>query len=158
MGGECSASFAPASGAVRIPRQEDFMASENPNLDLARRYLAAIENGVPFETLAEFFSPEVVQEEFPNQLVPNGAKRDLAALREAGERGRKVVSAQRYDVRNAVASGDSVALEVIWTATLKIPFGKIPAGGEMTAHFGVFLDFRDGKIVGQRNYDCFDPW
>jgi len=108
--------------------------------------------------LAEFFAPEVIQEEFPNQLVPKGARRDLAALRDAGERGRKVVSAQRYEVLNALASGDSVAMGVIWTATLKVPFGSIPAGGEMRAHFGVFLDFRNGKIVGQRNYDCFDPW
>lgn len=134
------------------------MSTENANLETARRYLVAIEDGVPFEVLAEFFSPDVIQEEFPNQLVPNGAWRDLAALREAGERGKKAVSAQRYEVRNALASGDSVALEVTWTATLKIPFGSIPAGGTMRAHFGVFLDFRGGKIVAQRNYDCFDPF
>ena len=134
------------------------MSTENANLETARRYLAAIENAVPFETLTQFFAPDVIQEEFPNQLVPKGARRDLAALREAGERGRKVVSAQAYEVRNAIASGDSVALEVIWTATLKVPFGSIPEGGTMRAHFGVFLDFRDGKIVAQRNYDCFDPW
>lgn len=77
------------------------MSTESANLETARRYLAAIEDGVPFETLAEFFGPDVIQEEFPNQLVPKGARRDLAALREAGERGRKVVSAQGYEVRNA---------------------------------------------------------
>jgi ketosteroid isomerase-like protein len=32
------------------------------------------------------------------------------------------------------------------------------AGGEMRAYFAVFFEFRDGKIVAQRNYDCFDPW
>ena len=26
------------------------------------------------------------------------------------------------------------------------------------ARFAIFLDFRDGRIVRQRNYDCFDPW
>jgi len=134
------------------------MSAENPNLATARRYLAAIESGAPFERLAEILSPEVIQEEFPNRLVPNGARRDLAALREAGERGRKAVSDQRYEVVNAVASGDSVALEVLWSATLKVSFGSIPEGGTMRAHFGVFLDFRDGRIVGQRNYDCFDPF
>jgi len=69
-----------------------------------------------------------------------------------------VVESQRYEIRNALANGDRVALEVEWTATLKVPVGKIPAGGQMRAHFGVFIDFRDGKIVGQRNYDCFDPF
>jgi len=28
----------------------------------------------------------------------------------------------------------------------------------MRARFAVFLDFRDGKITRQRNYDCFEPW
>jgi ketosteroid isomerase-like protein len=32
------------------------------------------------------------------------------------------------------------------------------AGGQMRARFAAFLQFRDGKIVAQRNYDCFKPW
>ena len=54
------------------------------NLEIAKRYLKAIENGAPFEEVAAFFTEE--------------------------------------------------------------------------ARFGVFLDFRDGRICHQRNYDCFDPW
>ena len=131
---------------------------EDRNRETARRYLAAIEEGVPFDTLATFFAPDVIQDEFPNRLMPTGARRDLAELREASARGRKVVTRQRYDVQAVVAEGDRVALEVIWTGTLAVPFGSIPAGGDMRAHFGVFLDFRDGLISGQRNYDCFDPW
>jgi hypothetical protein len=30
--------------------------------------------------------------------------------------------------------------------------------GRKTARFAIFLTFRDGKIVRQHNYDCFDPW
>ena len=88
----------------------------------------------------------------------DGARRDLAQLREAGERGEKVVESQRYEIRTAIASGDTVALEVEWTATLKVPVGTLPAGGQMRAHFGVFLEFRDGRIAAQRNYDCFEPF
>jgi ketosteroid isomerase-like protein len=131
------------------------MSIESENLEIVRRYFAAIENGAGSE---EFFAPDVLQIEFPNRFVVNGAQRDLAQLREAAERGRKVVESQRFEIRNALASGHQVALEVEWTATLKVPVGTIPAGGQMRAHFGVFLDFRDGKIVGQRNYDCFDPF
>lgn len=36
--------------------------------------------------------------------------------------------------------------------------GSQPAGGEMRAHFGVFLDVRDGRIAAQRNHDCFEPF
>jgi ketosteroid isomerase-like protein len=127
------------------------------NLAVARRYLEAIERGEPGDHLA-FYAEDVVQEEFPNRLLPRGATRDLAALREASERGRKVMAAQEYEVLNAVASGDRVALEVRWTGTLAVPLGALPAGGKMRARFAVFLEFRGGKIVRQHNYDCFDPW
>jgi ketosteroid isomerase-like protein len=134
------------------------MANETKNLQTVRRYLDAIEQGVGFEELAEFFTPDVVQIEYPNRLVVNGARRDLAQLREAGERGKDVVESQRYEIRTAIASGDTVALEVEWTATLKVPVGALSAGGQMRAHFGVFLELRDGRIAAQRNYDCFEPF
>lgn len=128
------------------------------NVATAKRYLAAIEQGLTGEALAEFYTPDVVQEEFPNRLVPNGARHDLAAILDAAVRGQQVTSGQRYQLLHAVASGDDVALEVQWTATLSVPVGTIPAGGEMRARFAVFLEFRDGKIARQRNYDCFEPW
>jgi ketosteroid isomerase-like protein len=105
-----------------------------------------------------FFADDVVQIEFPNRLLPNGATRDLAALRDAAERGSKVMSAQRFEVVNAIASGDQVAVEALWTGTLAVPLGSIPVGGQMRARFAIFLTYRDGKIVRQHNYDCFDPW
>jgi ketosteroid isomerase-like protein len=134
------------------------MSIESDNLATVRRYFAAIERGASSDEMDTFFAPDVVQIEFPNRFTVNVAQRDLAQLREAAERGRKVVESQRFEVRNALASGHQVALEVEWTATVKVPVGSIPAGGQMRAHFGVFIDFRDGKIVGQRNYDCFDPF
>ena len=128
------------------------------NLDNARQYLAAIQRGATGDALAQFFAPDVVQEEFPNRVVPNGKRRNLAAMLEGAERGQQVMSAQRFDIRTAIATGDRVILEALWTGTLAIPFGTIPVGGEMRAYTAMFLEFRDGKIVAQRNYDCFEPW
>lgn len=68
------------------------------------------------------------------------------------------MAGQRYEVLNALASGDQVALEVRWTGTLAVPLGSLPAGGQMHATLAMFLEFRDGKIVRQRNYDCYEPW
>jgi ketosteroid isomerase-like protein len=28
----------------------------------------------------------------------------------------------------------------------------------MRAHIAAFLEFRDGRIVAQRNYDCYEPF
>ena len=134
------------------------MEPESKNIETAKNYLRAIEEGVDFDMLAAFFTPDVVQQEYPNQLVRAGAERRLEHLREAALRGRDVVASQRYQVRNVVASGPWVALEVTWRALLKVAIGSIPVGGEIRANFGVFLEFRDGKIARQHNYDCFDPF
>jgi ketosteroid isomerase-like protein len=69
-----------------------------------------------------------------------------------------MMAAQRYEVLNAIGSGDRVAVEVRWTGTLAVPLGSLPAGGQMRARFAIFLELRDGRIVRQRNYDCFEPW
>jgi ketosteroid isomerase-like protein len=124
---------------------------------LTREYLDSIGRDNELGGL-RFFADDVVQVEFPNRLLPNGATRDLAALRGAAERGRKVMTAQRFEVLNAIASGDQVAVEALWTGTLAVPLGSIPAGGQMRARFAIFLTYRDGRIVRQHNYDCFDPF
>ncbi len=133
-------------------------ASSSENLARAQRYLAALEGGVTGDALAAFFTVDVLQEEFPNRLVPAGARRDLAALLEGAVRGQQVMQSQRYELLHAVVSGDDVVLEVQWTGTLAVPFGTLPAGGQLRARFAVVLEFRDGRIARQRNYDCFEPW
>ena len=128
------------------------------NLAIARRYLEALENGVDGSALADFFTKDVVQEEFPNRLSPIGAHRDLAAILDAARRGKQVMRAQRFEIRNSIVDGDNVALEVFWSGLLAVPVDTLPADSEMRAHFSVWLEFRDGKIARQHNYDCFDPW
>jgi ketosteroid isomerase-like protein len=128
------------------------------NIEIARTYLSAIETGETEEFLARFVSPEIEHQEFPNRLNSRGAVSGLRAMKAAAERGRKVIASQRYEVRNIVEEGDRLALEVDWTGILAIPFESIPVGGTMRAHFAMFLDLKDGRIVRQRNYDCFEPW
>jgi ketosteroid isomerase-like protein len=127
-------------------------------LERAHRYFNALETGATGEALAAFYAPEVVQEQFPNRLVPEGVRRDLAGILEAAARGRQVMAAQRYEILQAVADGPRVAIEFRWVGTLAKPFGSLPAGGQMRGRFAVFLEFREGRIVAQRNYDCFEAW
>jgi len=133
-------------------------STEEANLALVRRYLDALEQGMTSAAVGDLFTPDVVQEEFPNRLMPQGARRTLADLQAAAERGGKVMSSQSFTLLHAVASGDHVACEVQWAGTLAVPYGSIPVGGEMRARFVFFLDIRDGKIAAQRNYDYFEPW
>jgi ketosteroid isomerase-like protein len=128
------------------------------NLDVALRYLRAVESGATGEALTQFFTEDVMVEELPNRVVPNGARRGLPGLLDGAKRGQQIMASQKYDVSSAIESDDLVILEVLWTGTLKVPIGSLPAGGEMRAWSAMFMKFRDGKIASQRNYDCFEPW
>jgi ketosteroid isomerase-like protein len=132
--------------------------SEVTNLDIARHYVTRLSNGAGPEELESFFSPDVVQEEFPNRLMPNGVTRDRRAMTEARARGKALLSAEKYELLNVVASGDQVVMEVLWTGTVRVAAGPFAAGQSLRARFAVFLEFRDGRVIRQRNYDCFDPW
>jgi ketosteroid isomerase-like protein len=129
------------------------------NLAIAQRYFEAIERREDPEVIAQLLDPALVQEEYPNRLNPRGARSDRATMLERLMVGRQLLSAERYEIVGAQASGDRAALEVLWSGTLAVPLGEqLPAGSTMRARFAVFLEFREGKIVAQRNYDCFEPW
>lgn len=128
------------------------------NIQLVRDYFQAVEQGADESELLRFFAPGVRQHEYPNRLVDGGAERDATALLAGRRKGRQVVQNERYVVRSAIASADRVAIELTWTAQLKVPLASTPAGGIMTAHCGVFFRISEGRIVEQHNYDCFDAF
>lgn len=132
--------------------------SPSPNLRLVLDYLRAIEQNADERQFADFFAAHLEQREFPNRLVDNGAARGLQQVLEGSRKGRTVVQNQRYDVKSALVDADRVAVELTWTAELKVPIGKLEAGATMTAHCGVFFRIQDGRIVQQHNYDCFEPF
>jgi len=134
------------------------MSAMADNLEIARNYLKAIEHGETGAGLSQFFAPDVIFEVFPNLVAPHGHRRDLAAALAGAERGKKLMARQVYKITSEIAAGDRVALEVEWVGTLAVPFGTLPAGRQMKAKFGMFLEFRDGRIIRQRNYDCYEAW
>ena len=123
--------------------------------EIVRDYLKAIEERR--ETLS-FFTDDVVQEEFPNALVPAGARRTLDDLKAAAERGRGVLQSERYEIVTLCETGDRVAAEVLWRGVLAVPLRSLKPGDAMKARFAVFFEFEGDKIRRQRNYDCFDPF
>ena len=151
-------SLARATFARSFVKPAGKMADPAQDLALARQYLQAIEKGGEFDDVAKYLAPEIVLEILPNRLQPQGSRNNLAGMRASSEGGKKIMARQKYEVKNQLASEDQVALEVQWSGTLAIPYETIPAGGEMRARFAMFLRFKDGKTVSQRNYDCFEPW
>jgi len=127
------------------------------NLKKVELYLKSIENG-DFAYIASLFSPDAVLEQLPNRIYPNGIRSEVSRMAEAFEKGRKLLSSQSYEIKGAVADGDRLSIEVLWTGTLALAFGSLSVGSQMRAHSAMFFQFQDGKIVSQRNYDCFEPW
>jgi ketosteroid isomerase-like protein len=126
------------------------------NLERTRAYLRSF--SLRDGSTAGYYAPEVVQQELPNLLVPAGATRDLAALQQGLAAGAKSTSDETYEVLNLVEMGDLVAVEARWSARVNVPFGKLAAGDRMTAHLAMFIEWRDGRVIAQRNYDCFEPF
>ncbi len=115
--------------------------------DTVLAYLRAIE-AMDLPAVAALLHPDVEVVEHPNRLNPRGARYDLAALAAAGERGKAVMSRQRYDVRALLVDGGRACAQIAWT-------GVLAAGGEMHAQICSVIELRDGKIWRQEQYDCF---
>jgi ketosteroid isomerase-like protein len=131
---------------------------EQANLSIVREYLSALQAREAGNSMRRFFTENVRQVELPNRLNPKGQESDLAGMLRRSEQGSKVLSSQRYEIVSEIAQENRVAVEARWTGVLAVPFGAIPAGAEMRAHFAIFFEMEDGKIALQRNYDCFEAW
>ncbi|MCC6457718.1 MAG: nuclear transport factor 2 family protein [Caldilineaceae bacterium] len=131
---------------------------EQANLTTACRYLELIENFAPPAELEEILHSDVSLEEYPNLLMPTGSKRDFAGMSIGPQQGRKILTTNRYEIMNAFAAGDWVTLEIVWTGTLAIPLGSMAAGTELKAYIATFLQFKEGKIITQHQYDCYEPF
>lgn len=135
------------------------MSADNKDiLQTALDFVRAVQNRTSPDDISRFYHPDIVQTEYPNGITKNTVHRDLQALKDAAIRGSKVMQRERYEVVNTHVNGNTVVLEVIWIGTLAIPIGNLPAGGEMKAYIAQFYEFKDGKVIKQRNYDCFEPF
>ncbi|MFT3696779.1 MAG: nuclear transport factor 2 family protein [Kofleriaceae bacterium] len=126
------------------------------NADRTRAFLKSLETRD--DTSLGYYAEDVVQREFPNLFVKAGATRDLAGLKKAKAAGLGSVRDEHYEVVTLIEQGDTVAVEALWSATLNIGFGALKPGDVMRAYLGMFITWRDGRIVSQRNYDCFEPF
>jgi ketosteroid isomerase-like protein len=141
-----------------MPIYTDEPGDAPKSVGVVERYYNCINAG-DMEGAFDCLAPDVVQEEFPNRLVPNGVVRDLAALREAWARGRTVIATQRFTLTRVFTAGAAVIVEAEWTGTVARDVGPFKGGAVLRARFAQVLELdADDRIRAIRNYDCFDPW
>src|SRR5205085_2323513 len=118
---------------------------------------SAIAAGVTGETLARFWHPEAEQVEYPSVMRPEGHRRSLEEMLTGAELGTRVIRDQSFEVHTVVEQGDETAVQLTWTATVAADLGPLKAGTRLKAHVAAFYVFRDGLILRQSSYDCYEP-
>jgi ketosteroid isomerase-like protein len=126
-------------------------------LDVVRAYLKGIEQG-DVDAVLRCYASAAVQVEWPNRLKSKGDKRTIEQLGVDFEKGKALLSSQSYDVLKFAEADDYVSIELLWRGTLAVPLGSLAAGDEMVAHSSIAFEFSNGRIVSQRNYDCFEEF
>jgi ketosteroid isomerase-like protein len=133
------------------------MQAVDENIATVRRLITAIE-GFDLETVGQLYHPDVVQTEHPNRLYAKGQVRDRATMLRDLPKGKTVLRSQRYPIDSIVGAGDRVVVEMRWEGILAVPLGTLQPGDAMIAHICMVFTLRDGQVVAQSNYDCYEPF
>ena len=126
------------------------------NLEIVKEFLKALSEGKSGDELSYFYAKDVIQTEYPNSLSKKITERNFHEILEASIRGKQAISKQKYEIVKSYSVDDVIIIEAIWTGILSIPVGKLAVGDEMKAYFAQFIEFKNGKIIKQRTYDCFE--
>ena len=123
--------------------------------EIVTAYLRAIE-AHDLDEVARYLHPDVENVEHPNKLLPSGRRYDRAAMQAAGERGKAAMARETYEIRHMIIEGDRAAVQLVWTGTLAVAAGPLPAGHVIRAQICSIIELRDGKVWRQEQYDCFE--
>jgi ketosteroid isomerase-like protein len=131
--------------------------SRAENIQVVERFLAAFNRRWPTEEeLAGLLAPDVVFVERPNLTSPRGSERDADALRDGIASGRDLLAWQVYEVRDHVASGDTVVTRMRWRGELAVDAGPWPAGTRLAAWCVAHYRLAAGRIVHIEQHDCYE--
>jgi ketosteroid isomerase-like protein len=133
------------------------MPVEDANIAAVRALITAIE-AFDVDTAARLYHPDVVQTEYPNRLYPKGQVRSAEMMMRDLPRGQQVLRSQRYPIETILAAGDKVVVETRWEGVLNVPLGAMQPGDTMIAHICMVFTLQDGRVIAQKNYDCYEAF
>lgn len=130
---------------------------EARNMEVVRTYLGAVER-LDVEAAVACLDPAIEQVERPNRLYKDGQVRGFEQVMRDLPRAAQVLQRQSYDVATVFASGEQVVVEARWEGIVNVPLGRLMPGDAMVAHIAMVFTLKDGKIVRQVNYDCYEDF
>jgi ketosteroid isomerase-like protein len=117
----------------------------------ARRFVAAYNRGTA-DWVDECHAETTVWSELPLPGTPDGRGGDRAALRLAAEQAVAAFPNRRMQIRNLVAAGAQVALELDWHGTAALALPGVVIGERVHLRVAMFLTYAHGNIVAQVDY------
>jgi ketosteroid isomerase-like protein len=90
--------------------------------------------------------------ELPIPGISRGRQGNRDFLREAAERLLRLYPDRQMSIRNLVAQGDQVVLEIDWVGTAAAAIGGLNAGERVHFRVASFFTLVDGLIVKQTDY------
>jgi ketosteroid isomerase-like protein len=81
----------------------------------------------------------------------SGGKRELLEALSFSER---ELRDRSMEITSCIASGDVVAFEAIWRATVAGSGARAPVGAKLEARLAQFVRMKDGKIISSHEYVC----
>lgn len=127
-------------------------------LSIVQEYLKSIEVKKDVDKILEFYHPQIEQIEYPNLIVKNKTIRNLEEIKQAYERGKQLLQKETYKIKNSYSDENTIIIEAEWIGVLNITVGNKKQGDMIKANFAQIYEFDQGRIIRQRNYDCFEPF
>ncbi|MCW3462552.1 nuclear transport factor 2 family protein [Chitinophaga nivalis] len=127
-------------------------------LALVYRYFQLLENfSTDPDEFAGIFHPDIIQTAYPNQLSNDIKQRNFDNMLESMTTNKLMLKSQQFSVQKALQTGQTLVVEARWTGEIRVDAGRFRRGQIMKAFICTIIEFRDGKIYRQRNYDCYEP-
>ncbi|HEV2514622.1 MAG TPA: nuclear transport factor 2 family protein [Devosia sp.] len=133
------------------------MGMESEAASVVREYIGAIER-FDVGAVRRLLHPDVVQIERPNKLYAKGQERGYAEMLRDLPRGANVLRRQSYPIAAMHEAGDTVIVETRWEGIVNVPIGSLQPGDAMVAHICMLITLKEGQVIRQVNYDCYDDF
>ena len=104
------------------------------------------------EWVDRYYAADVEWAELPTAAIPQGRGGARAALRAAEEARLALFPDRRMRIRNLVAQGDQVVVELDWWGTAARAMGDVSAGATVRLRIASFFRVVDGRIVRHTDY------
>jgi ketosteroid isomerase-like protein len=134
------------------------VTSATDAVTVVRRYYATVADlGSTEDDLRPLLDEHLRVVEHPNAVTPRGAARDLDGTLAGFRAGKALLRDQAFEVHEALAAGDRVAVRATWRGTVGVAAGPFAAGQQLVAHVAALLTVRGGRIVDHETFDCYEP-